>query len=435
MRTRLFWRRSAAAAGIYASVLAGFLGTVIAAHAFSTRVLGLYALVLAATGFFQTLLDLTVEEALVKYGFRFQEREDWGRLRRLFARAVQLKLTGGVLAAAFLLALAPAADALFGAGELRNPLLIAAALPLVQAPENVGGVALILRGRYDIRGFFLFVSMALRLAGIAVGTRYGLTETIAGIVAAQVVATAAVLTAGWVAFRRYPRVAATPIGPERPEIVRFVVQSSVATGVVSLRSTLSPLLLGLVAPPKQVGFFRVAQTPQQGFAALSAPARLVLLTEQTRDWERGTRETVFAGIRRYSLGAVAVMALILPPLLVFAPDLVRVLFSAKNVGATDALRLILVAGAIQFVIGWTKSFPVSIGRPNLRIWTHGLETVVLIPLVVTLGAEWGATGAAGGVLASTVVFAVFWTILFLRIRREPDLRTVPAPAPMEVVVP
>src|SRR5919108_139246 len=190
MNMRLFWRRSAAAAGIYASVLVGFLGTVIAAHAFSTRVLGLYALVLAATGFFQTLLDLTVEEALVKYGFRFQERADWGRLRR----------------------------------------------------------------RYDIRAFFLFLSMALRLAGIAVGTRYGLTETIAGIVAAQVLATAAVLTAGGIAFRRGPRVAAAPIGPGPSGVARFVVQSSLATGVVSLRSTLSPLLLGLVASPSQVGY-------------------------------------------------------------------------------------------------------------------------------------------------------------------------------------
>src|ERR671923_1021698 len=121
MNMRLFWRRSAAAAGIYASVLVGFLGTVIAAHAFSTRALGLYALVLAATGFFQTLLDLTVEEALVKYGFRFQEREDWGRLRRLFARALQLKLAGGVLACGLLLALAPAADALFGDDRLLKP--------------------------------------------------------------------------------------------------------------------------------------------------------------------------------------------------------------------------------------------------------------------------------------------------------------------------
>src|SRR5947209_5555584 len=169
MRSRLFWRRSAAAAGIYASVVLGFFGTVIAAHAFTTRVLGLYAIVIAATGFFQTLLDLTIEEALVKYGFRFQERDDWGRLRRLFSRALQLKLAGGVLAGVCLLALAPAAHALFGDDRLLKPMLIASVLPLAPAPENVGGVALILRGRYDIRAFFLLLSMALRLGARAAG--------------------------------------------------------------------------------------------------------------------------------------------------------------------------------------------------------------------------------------------------------------------------
>src|SRR5207247_2273262 len=235
MRSRLFWRRSAAAAGIYASVVLGFLATVIVAHAFTTRVLGLYAIVIAATGFFQTLLDLTIEEALVKYGFRFQEREDWGRLRRLFGRALQLKVAGGLVAGVCLLALAPAAHALFGDDRLLKPMLIAAALPLVQAPENVGGVALILRGRYDIRAFFLFLSMALRLGAIALGTGYGLTQTIAAIVVAQVLATGAVLTAGWLAFRRNPRVAAVPLGGERSATLRFVVQSSIAPGVVVLR--------------------------------------------------------------------------------------------------------------------------------------------------------------------------------------------------------
>jgi len=419
MRSRLFWRRSAAAAGIYASVVLGFFGTVIAAHAFTTHVLGLYAIVIAATGFFQTLLDLTIEEALVKYGFRFQEREDWGRLRRLFGRALQLKLAGGVLAGACLLALAPAANALFGDPRLLKPMLIAAALPLVQAPENVGGVALILRGRYDIRAFFLFLSMALRLGGIAIGTRYGLTQTIAAIVVAQVLATAAVLAAGWTAFRRNPRVAAVSIGEERPEIARFVLQSS----------------LGVVSSPNQVGYFRVAQSPQQGFAALSAPARLVLLTEQTRAWERGTRAAVFAGVRRYSLGAAAGVLVAVPLLLWLAPDLIRLFFTPKNLGATDALRLIVIAGALQFVFGWTKSFPVSIGRPKLRIWAHGIETVVLIPLVVVFGAAWGATGAAGAVLASTVAFIVVWTVLFLRIRREPASQGTASPQPVEAVLP
>jgi O-antigen/teichoic acid export membrane protein len=434
MRSPLFWRRSAAAAGIYASVVLGFFATVIVAHAFTTRMLGLYAIVIAATGFFQTLLDLTIEEALVKYGFRFQEREDWGRLRRLFGRALQLKLAGGVVAGLCLLALAPAAHALFGDDRLLKPMLIAAALPLVQAPENVGGVALILRGRYDIRAFFLFLSMALRLGAIATGTRYGLTQTIAAIVFAQILATAAVLGAGWAAFRRNPRVAAVPIGAERREITRFVFQSSLATGVVALRSTLSPLLLGVVSSPNQVGYFRVAQAPQQGFAALSAPARLVLLTEQTRAWERGTRASVFAGVRRYSIGAAAAVLVAVPLLLWLAPDLVRLFFTSKNVGATDALRLIVVAAALQFVFGWTKSFPVSIGRPKLRIWAHGIETIVLIPLVIVLGSAWGATGAAGGVLASTVAFIAFWTALFLRIRREPASQGTHPPQP-EAVLP
>ena len=98
MRSRLFWRRSAAAAGTYSSAVLGFLGTIVAYHVFSTRTFGLYAIVLAAAGFFQTLLDLTMEEALIKFGFRYVTREDWGRLRRLFTSAIGVKLTGGVVA-------------------------------------------------------------------------------------------------------------------------------------------------------------------------------------------------------------------------------------------------------------------------------------------------------------------------------------------------
>ena len=132
------------------------------------------------------------------------------------------------------------------------------------------------------------------------------------------------------------------------------------------------------------------------------------------------------------------MAVVLPPLLVFMPDVVRVLFSAKNLGAVDAARVLAFAAALQFVFGWTKSFPVSIGRPNLRVWTHGIETVVLIPLVLALGAAYGATGAAAGVVAATGAFAAFWSVLFARIEAEPDegpLHATLPPAAEEVLVP
>jgi len=429
MRSRLFWRRSGAAAGIYASAVLGFLGTVVAFHLFSTRTFGLYALVLAATGFFQSLLDLTVEEALIKFGFRYTTREEWGRLRRLFASALAFKLAGGFLAALALLALAPLAHAIFGKSGLTTPLLVASLLPLVQCTENVGGVAIILHGRYDIRALFLFVSMALRLTAIAIAAPHGLTATVAAIVAAQAVATSAVGVTGWIAFRRFPRSALVPLGPDRRGILSFVAQSSVASGVVSLTVPLATLVLGGVASATQVGWFRAALSPQQAFASLSAPARLVLLTEQTRDWERGTRQAVFSGIRRYMLGATALMALALPPLLVFTPEIARFVFTHKINGAIDAMRLVIVSGALRMVYGWTKSFPVSIGRPSLRIWTHGVEMLVLVPLAGVLGAAWGATGAAGAVLASSAAYCAYWTLLYLRIRREPE----PATRPVEAV--
>jgi O-antigen/teichoic acid export membrane protein len=94
---------------------------------------------------------------------------------------------------------------------------------------------------------------------------------------------------------------------------------------------------------------------------------------------------------------------------------------------------VLVAAAVQLVFGWTKSFAVSIGRPNLRVLAHGVELVVLVPLTVVLGAAWGATGAAVALLAATLAFATVWTGLVLRLRNEPLPRAPVAPAaPTEV---
>jgi O-antigen/teichoic acid export membrane protein len=144
---------------------------------------------------------------------------------------------------------------------------------------------------------------------------------------------------------------------------------------------------------------------------------LILLTEQTRDWERGDEARVLAGVRRYTLLATPLMLVVVPVLFWLMPDLIRLVFGERYLDATDAARLILIAAGIQLAIGWTKSLPVAIGRPNLRLVTHGIETAVLLPLVVVLALEWGATGAAAATLVATVVFALAWAVVFARIRR------------------
>jgi hypothetical protein len=194
---RLLVRRSVTAVGIYASVVLGFLGTVVATRELnSAQRFGDYATVIFATGFFQSLFDLTVEEALVKYGFRYIAREDWGRLRGLFKSALWFKLLGSLVGAVALLVFAA-----FAPSRLALPLLLAAGIPLGQSLEGLAGAAFYLRSRYDIRSLFLVWSMALRLAGVAVGASYSLSGAIAGVLIAQVVATFSVAVGGHFAFR------------------------------------------------------------------------------------------------------------------------------------------------------------------------------------------------------------------------------------------
>ena len=108
-----------------------------------------------------------------------------------------------------------------------------------------------LRGRYDVRAGFLTLSMAMRLVGLAIGASHGVTWAIAAVVIAQACSTAIAGTAGLAALRRFPAAPREPLADDRRAIVSFAVQSSIATGVISFRPTIGPLLLGIVSQTTQ----------------------------------------------------------------------------------------------------------------------------------------------------------------------------------------
>ena len=78
MRKRLLWRRSATALGIYGSTALGILGSIVVLRILGPTSAGRFSLAIGTAAFFQLLLELTGDEALVKYGFRYAEQEDWG---------------------------------------------------------------------------------------------------------------------------------------------------------------------------------------------------------------------------------------------------------------------------------------------------------------------------------------------------------------------
>ena len=127
------------------------------------------------------------------------------------------------------------------------------------------------------------------------------------------------------------------------------------------------------------------------------------------------------------------VAIAVPLLLWKAPELIRLFFTSKNVvqrtTSTDRDR-----GRLAVRLRLDEEVSRFDRAPEATDLAHGVETLVLVPLVVVLGAAWGATGAAGAVLASTVVFIAFWTASLLRIRRGPASNGTPPPQP-EAVLP
>ena len=386
---RLLVRRSLTAVGIYSSVALGFLGTVVATRELSPRRL-------------RRLRDGPLRDELPAVVLRPDRRGGARQVRLSLLDARGLgPLPPALLECAPLQARGLGRSARSGSSCSRSWRRTGSRCRACSPPGfRSGSRSRGSRGRCSTcadattsaRSFSMW-SMALRLAGIAVGAHFGLAEAIAGVLAAQVRATASVGVVGLARLSSLPECAvdgrsATSAGRSS----RSSAQSSAATGVLSLRGGLAPLLLGAVTSTKQVGLFRVAQAPQSGFQALSAPARMVLLTEQTRDWERGRQSVVLRGVRRYTLIASlrrarrGAAALHLDP--GSHPPRVR---PEATSAPPSAARLLVLAAAVQLVVGWTKSFPV-VDRPAGPADPRRTASrrLVVLPLVARVRAAAGA---------------------------------------------
>ena len=416
MPSRVLRRRATTAFGIYGSALVGFAATIVAARELSKDDFARFALVFGTTSLLQLFVDLTIDEVVVKYGNRYAARTQWGRFRRLFQVGLAVKMAGGAAGSLAVVGAALLARWIWTTGGLETAMLIAALIPLIQQPEGMAGAVLLVRNRYDLRGLLLLWSMTLRLVAIGIGAQHGLIALFVYVVVAQAISTISVGGVALAVFRRWPRVAAEPLAEDAKEIRAFAIQSTIASGLMSVRTSLPVVLVGVVASSAQTANFRAALAPQTALASLSAPVRLVLLAEQTRDIEHGRADRAFALLRRYIAVTVVIGAVVTPLLWWAMPTLIRVVYKPKYVGAADAFRVMLLAAVVQLVFAWTKSFPVSIGRPGLRTLGQMVEIAVLVPAMLVLGARYGATGAAGGVLVGAAALGFFWIVALVRLR-------------------
>jgi O-antigen/teichoic acid export membrane protein len=432
-RTRAWWHRAGhTAIAVYVSTALAFLGTLAVARGLGPHELGTVVLAVAIATLFGTLLDLSLEEAVVHHGYRALAGRDTPAVRGLIRASLILDLAIGVVVALSVVVLAaPLAD-IGSAGRLDPNLVRLAALVILAGTlDSTMSAILQVAGRPDLRGWVMTITNLARLIGVLIAVHIGSAAAVIVAYAAGNAVGAVVhgLIARSLVRRRWP------LGDEPPvlrvpvkELVRFGSLTSLTTSVAAANGALIPVILGRAAGPAEVGLFRVGSFPVFLSDNVSAPLRLVLYPEQARLSAKGDVAQIRRAIRSHTLAGFAVSLPFAIAAWFLLPWLLPLLYSDQFEGAVTTARILLIAAVVRFAASWFKTLPAALGKPQLRAALALLELGLMVSLLIILGDQ-GSEGAAIAFSAASIgwVTAAILSVRVVLARAEAG-QTQPAPA-------
>lgn len=198
-----------------------------------------------------------------------------------------------------------------------------------------------------------------------------------------------------------------------PELVRggrrWIASSipmALTDGMRVLQSELSVLLLGLITTPADVGLFRIAIITSFTAATPVAIINQVAFPVIAKLYAEKDHKRLQIAVTRLAQAQLAGVLVLCAPLLLAAEPLVRLVFGADFVPASNALRILCVAQAITAALG-TNVALLNMTHHERRV-TRAMTFAVLINFagVALFGFLWGRTGAALGVAAALICWNV-----------------------------
>jgi lipopolysaccharide exporter len=409
-KTRAWWTRAGRTAiALYLATALAFLGTVVVARGLGPHEFGTVVLALAVVTLVTTVLDLTLEEAVVHHGYRALAQDDIGGLLGLLRASLALDIASGlVISAGIIVFAAPLAD-LASAGGLDPGLVRLAVLTLLVSPAAATMSAVLqLAGRPDLSGWVRAGTNMARLAGVVVAVQIGTAEAV--ILAYAVGNALGALGQRIIVWRIVRRRWRVPAGtralrvPVR-ELVRFGFHTSITTSIAGASGSLIPLLLGRLSGPTAVGLFRVGLFPVFVADSASGPIRLALYPEQARLSAEGDLAQIRRAIRAHTLAGLALSLPVAVAGWFALPWLLPLLYSDQFDDAVLPARIMLIAAVARFSGAWFKTLPAALGKPQLRTALALFELVLMIALLIVLGGQ-GSEGAAIAFAATSVVSRV-----------------------------
>jgi O-antigen/teichoic acid export membrane protein len=395
-------------------LVAGLLGTLVAARALGAQEFGRLTLVSSVVGVAHLLVDVRAWEAVTRYLSEFTSRQQpalaLATLKlALLAEGVVALLGFGLI----WLASGWVSTRLFNDASLRPLILLGAVTLVVSAFDRTARAVLRVFDRFGALGLCSAIeavlSLLLVIVAVAVGGRAKgvlvahLAAAAAGAILLLAVAAREIRARLWAA-RASARLSA--VSRYRHEMLAFVGHSAVRASLKVLTRRFDLILLGHFRSPAEVGMYGAALRLAQVMEEISDPLYFAAFPQLARAWVEA-RDEFFRLLRAMAAGLAVLTSAVVAIGAVAAPFIVALTLGPTYAAATEPFRLLLFATGVAVATLWATPAMLGSGHPAAATTAATAGAAVLVVMLVALVPTWGIEGAAwarvGGALGYLAV--------------------------------
>jgi O-antigen/teichoic acid export membrane protein len=210
-------------------------------------------------------------------------------------------------------------------------------------------------------------------------------------------------------WKEWPAARLTALRPYWKEMLWFTAHTALRA-TLKLERQLGFLFLGYFRSPAEVGYYRVAYRMGRILQEIADPFYYAVFPEFARSGA-GRRRLTGQVARTATMATVGALFSVLAGVL-FAPAVIHLWVGVPYAPAVGPFRVIMVAMGLSVATFWGTPAALGSGRPDIA--TRAMALAVLVDVVLLLLPRLGAMGAAIGLLAGSVTFAIAISTLLTR---------------------
>lgn len=385
--------------GALGTQVLGIARTAVLARLLSQGDFGIAGMALTVIGALYTLTSTGIVASIISSHFDDEEE------RRHYASSVwTLEIVRGALIALVLAILAVPMTRFYGEARLLPVLLVLSLTPIFTSLNNVGLTLQV--QRIEFKKFMLHGLLSALLTTVFTIALAWWTRNYWALVWGQI-AGAAVGTGLSFAFSSYrPRLSWNASHARRGfDFGKHVFLISLANyALTTMDNVLVGRLMGAAVLGSYVVAYSFCNLPRAFISNILGAILFPTFAVVGRENDAPRLNNVVA--RAFAL-CCAILTVFIPPLVAFAPAIVRVIYGTQWEEAIALVRLLLLAGFFSGVLSLLSTLAISLDRPRLessaKIFDAAIFLLLLYPLILWLG----AVGAAVAACISCLL-AVLW---------------------------